>query len=56
MVPRSALVSEGLRHAAQTDFPLVVVVGLPEYYPRFGFEPAGAMGVRGTVVYPVAFT
>jgi putative acetyltransferase len=41
----SALVSEALRRAAQTDYPLVVVVGHAAYYPRFGFEPAAALGV-----------
>ncbi len=41
----SALVAEGLRRARETDFPLVVVLGHPAYYPRFGFEPADALGV-----------
>jgi putative acetyltransferase len=34
----SALMRESLRRAAETGYPLVVVVGHPEYYPRFGFE------------------
>lgn len=42
----SALVSEGLARAAGTDFPMVVVLGHAEYYPRFGFEPGDALGVR----------
>ena len=42
----SALVAAALRRAADTDHPLVVVVGHAEYYPRFGFEPAGDRGVR----------
>jgi putative acetyltransferase len=41
----SALVRESLELAAGTNFPLVVVLGHPEYYPRFGFEPAAARGV-----------
>jgi putative acetyltransferase len=41
----TALASEGLRRAAGTAFPLVVVVGHPEYYPRLGFEPADALGL-----------
>jgi putative acetyltransferase len=41
----SALVRESLERAAGTDFPLVVVLGHPEYYPRFGFEPGAAHGV-----------
>jgi putative acetyltransferase len=48
----SALVSEGLRRAAETDFPLVVVVGHADYYPRFGFEPAGALGVHAPFELP----
>jgi putative acetyltransferase len=48
----SALVSEGLRRAAETDFALVVVVGHPEYYPRFGFEPADALGVVAPFAVP----
>ena len=48
----SALVSEALRRAAETDFPLVVVVGHPTYYPRFGFESADALGVAAP--FPVA--
>ena len=42
----SALVSEALRLAAGTNYPLVVVLGHAEYYPRFGFEQAGGYGVR----------
>ncbi len=42
----SALVVEALDRAAKTDFPLVVVLGHPEYYPRFGFERAAELGVR----------
>ena len=42
----SRLVEDGLGRAAATAFPLVVVLGHPGYYPRFGFEPADAFGVR----------
>ena len=41
----SALVRESLARAAATDFPLVVVLGHPGYYPRFGFEPGAAYGI-----------
>ena len=41
----SALVRESLDRAAGTDFPLVVVLGHPGYYPRFGFEPGAVHGV-----------
>ena len=42
----SRLVEDGLRRAAATPFALVVVLGHPGYYPRFGFEPAAGYGVR----------
>jgi putative acetyltransferase len=42
----SRLVEESLGLAAQTDFPLVVVLGHPGYYPRFGFERADTYGVE----------
>ena len=42
----SALVSEGLSRVRQTDASFVIVLGHPEYYPRFGFEPASRHGVR----------
>ena len=52
----SALVSEGLRRAAETDFLMVVVVGHPAYYPRFGFEPAEPLGVSAPFdVHPDAW-
>jgi len=41
----SALVREALARAAGTGFPLVVVLGHPEYYPRFGFEPGADHGI-----------
>src|SRR5688500_19241208 len=48
----SALISDALRRAAETHFPLVVVVGHAEYYPRFGFEPAGALGITAPFEVP----
>lgn len=48
----SALVREALRRAAATGFPLVVVVGHPAYYPRFGFAPAAGMGLRAPFEVP----
>jgi putative acetyltransferase len=42
----SRLVEESMRLASETDFPLVIVLGHPEYYPRFGFEPGAKHGVE----------
>ena len=49
----SRLLGDGLRRAGQTAFPLVVVVGHADYYPRFGFEPAKAHGIRAPWDVPV---
>ena len=34
------LVAEGLKRLQEKNCPYVIVLGHPEYYPRFGFEPA----------------
>jgi putative acetyltransferase len=44
------LVSDALGRAEETAYPLVVVLGHPDYYPRFGFDPASAYGI--TCPYP----
>lgn len=48
----SALVVESLRRAAETPFPLVIVLGHPAYYPRFGFEPATPLGIEAPFEVP----
>jgi putative acetyltransferase len=48
----SALVTESLRRAAETSFPLVIVLGHAEYYPRFGFEPARPLGIEAPFEVP----
>lgn len=40
----SALVAEGLERCRAYGFPLVFLLGHPEYYPRFGFVPARRYG------------
>lgn len=42
----AALLEAGLAQLARTACPFVIVVGHPEYYPRFGFVPASRHGVR----------
>ena len=39
------LVTRGLEMLRERGCPFVVVVGHPEYYPRFGFEPASRRGL-----------
>jgi len=41
----SALVREALRIADVRSEPLVLVLGHPTYYPRFGFRPASDLGI-----------
>ena len=41
----SQLVRRGLDILRGRACPFVVVVGHPEYYPRFGFEPASMHGL-----------
>ena len=41
----SQLVTRGLDALRDRRCPFVVVVGHPEYYPRFGFEPASRHGL-----------
>jgi putative acetyltransferase len=42
----SLLVREGLEKSRQLGFRVVVVIGHPDYYPRFGFTPAGEKGLK----------
>ena len=41
----SRLVRHGLGHLKADGCPFVIVLGHPEYYPRFGFEPASDHGL-----------
>jgi putative acetyltransferase len=41
----SALVNEALRRADERGEPLVLVLGHPGYYPRFGFGRASTLGI-----------
>jgi putative acetyltransferase len=42
----SALVREGLRHLSEQGLDLVVVLGEPDYYGRFGFAAGAAKALR----------
>jgi putative acetyltransferase len=42
----SRLVREGIVRCAAAGYDGVVLVGHPEYYPRFGFVPAHRFGIR----------
>jgi putative acetyltransferase len=40
------LVKHGLGVLQDRSCPFVIVLGHPDYYPRFGFEPASRYGIR----------
>lgn len=42
----SALTRAGLAELAGRGCPFVIVIGVPAYYPRLGFEPGAAHGLR----------
>ncbi|MEN6396997.1 MAG: N-acetyltransferase [Methanoregula sp.] len=42
----SSLVEEGLRACRQLGHRIVIVVGHPNYYPRFGFTSAPELGIN----------
>jgi len=50
----SNLVNAALEVADERHEPVVVLEGLPEYYPRFGFEPAHEAGIHYPSHVPVA--
>ncbi len=41
----SQLVEASLEACRQTDYGIIVVLGHPEYYPRFGFTPSKPHGI-----------
>ncbi|KZL15352.1 hypothetical protein PsAD2_03608 [Pseudovibrio axinellae] len=47
-----ALVKEGLRLLKASGVDLVFVLGHPEYYPRFGFNPSGKQGLDAPFPIP----
>jgi len=48
----SALVRRGLENARDLGHRVVIVVGHPEYYPRFGFAPARPLGILAPFEVP----
>jgi putative acetyltransferase len=48
----SSLVREGLERCRQLNAAAVLVLGHPEYYPRFGFSPASRLSLRSEYDVP----
>jgi len=46
----SALMRELLRRAEVAELPLIVLLGAPGFYGRFGFEPSAPLGISYQVV------
>lgn len=46
------LIESGLQILSKSMVDLVFVLGHPEYYPRFGFSPAGELGFEATYTIP----
>ncbi len=42
----SLLIEQGLKLCRKAGYPFIVVLGHPEYYPRFGFVPASRFGIK----------
>lgn len=43
----TAVINAALEEAEKDDVPFVLVFGWPNYYPRFGFQPASEFGITG---------
>ena len=48
----TALVEKGLKHCESNGYRAAVVLGYPEYYPRFGFEPCSRFGIKSEYDVP----
>jgi predicted N-acetyltransferase YhbS len=48
----SKLINEGIERAKKLGFKSVIVVGHPEYYPKFGFEPAAKYNLKSSIDVP----
>lgn len=48
----SQLVQTGIAVLRQAGHEIVIVLGHPEFYPRFGFEPASRSGIRWEIEVP----
>lgn len=48
----ASLIEAGLEECRRLGHRIVIVVGHPGYYPRFGFTPAGESGIRAPFPCP----
>ncbi len=48
----AALVKKGLKNCKSKDYQAAVVLGHPDYYPRFGFVPCSRFGIKSEYDVP----
>ena len=48
----SRLVMEGLKYCTEAGYIAIVVLGHPDYYPRFGFVPASRFNIKSEYEVP----
>lgn len=50
----SLLVKEIIRLAGAADYPAIIITGVPDYYPRFGFKSCSSLGlyVKDHIQFP----
>lgn len=48
----SSLIQHGLEKAGALGFSSVIVLGHPDYYPKFGFQPASHWGIEAPFEVP----
>jgi putative acetyltransferase len=48
----TALVKKGLKYCESNGYQAAVVLGYPEYYPRFGFIPCSRFGIKSEYDVP----
>jgi putative acetyltransferase len=48
----AALVQEGLKLCTSSGYKAVVVLGHPDYYPKFGFVPSSGFGIKSEYDVP----
>lgn len=46
------LIEKGIEELKKSNCPFVIVLGHPEYYPKFGFKAASRYGIRSTWEVP----
>ena len=48
----SVLIEAGIRLCREAGYSVMIVLGHPTYYPRFGFQPAGRFGISSAYDVP----